>query len=98
MEFFCYLYFYRNFPSGGCVGALTLYAYRTSENSSKGLFPYFLMYGREPNELTPYHNRISQSIDMNADTYHELVRKKLAEAREYVEAKMAQHHNVPNTI
>ena len=35
---------------------------------------------------------------MNADTYHELVRRKLAEAREYVEAKLAQHHGVPNTI
>ena len=28
---------------------LILYAYRTSVNSSTGLSPYFLMYGREPN-------------------------------------------------
>ena len=77
---------------------LILYAYRTSVNSSTGLSPYFLMYGREPNELSPYDNRNSRSLDMNPDTYHELVRKKLAEAREYVEAKMTQHLRVPNTI
>ena len=77
---------------------LILYAYRTSVNSSTGLSPYFLMYGREPNELSPYDNRNSRSLDMNPDTYHELVRNKLAEAREYVEAKMTQHLRVPNTI
>ena len=53
------------------------------------------MYGREPNKLSPYDNRNSRSLDMNPDTYHELVRKKLAEAREYVEAKMTQHLRVP---
>ncbi|KAI6649458.1 hypothetical protein LOD99_11823 [Oopsacas minuta] len=54
------------------------------------------MYGREPNELSPYNKNLT--TNMNADTYHVLIRQNFSEAREYIEAKMAQHHCTPKDI